>query len=1021
MRESTLNMDFSRVSIISKAEPSSTSSNKPLQEDSMNQFPLYQADILHKQSHTKHLNLSTNFNYEYKPMKYFDAKEIIIQKDFLVFRFKLSFGARIFCYVVDSEMKRISDDLKIWNQWYHLQHKQGLSLWIRVDEEIRPGYYETTGWGMQSLIEGTFNCKIYPGSGISVDDFSQSVKKNTAVRKEIGAIGMDIVKVKRTYDKDDNPVDDNNLFSKSLEVFEFLDDTIIRNTHDAYLTINQVNFKKINSSSSARNILCRLHVLEKCDPQPYCTKGLECFETGYKLFDGTMETSNVFESNVTYHEKNPKFNDCCHIKLPRRLTNQHHLRFSFYHVSIKQSKKVESGPTINSKRPMSTSTATFKSPEQDRRISINDFDDLPSCITPNREKDEKLETIETFLGYSCIPLFGKGLMNDGPYELPVATEFPPSGDYISGKDGDLSFVDNGKSIFQFEAKVYSTKTSKDVVVFKFLSGIEDVIGIDRSAKNSEESLATAAPTNRQPAEKLNQLLSEREIGNMIMEVEQLNENIIIANHDKLLKAALKLIPLYPNLNNYLFHFILKVINITTNQFPEYLISFISKLRNPSDYSLCAVLSESFHKFLQDDSTSKDVLANSVCISQIINKLVKEELESKNFSTKRFTTGGASIDDKQKIGFLKLVKLMSDQVINKTYNLLILKELNSAFGELMTVGISVLPKDQWFGMFQGHIEKLLKDGSANSLSMMFDLIKSIGTHEHFFELNHPEKVFNYKDHGAKLVGVIKFGFEHHKLAFMLAAQLGDFVLHENSDIRSRAIQCIEHILQYSEEKHLPEYRDSLLGYLFLPFTLKVFDNCDLLKSKMIEYSTAEYRSLLTSFVYILRYTDLQLIKFLQRVEAHEKMTALIQLLLEVFLYPGQHKLMDFYLDYQNQQQQDAKSFIENMYKNSAINRKRESTNNSIKTKFTNKKPGMIDTKEYNNYTRKWACLQQEIGFLALDFVDCALEDIKEGKYAHLNNYLSEIFSLLVSVTQGEHSRDVLDKSTTILINFISVVS
>ena len=1013
MRESTLNMDFSRpVTVVSKLEPNSTSSSKAA-EDSTNQFPLYQVDILQKQKNTKHLNLSTNLNYDYKPMKYFDTKVVLAQKDFHFFRFKLTFGARVICYVVDQEMKRISDDLKLWNQWYHLPHRQGLSLWVRIDEEIRPGYYETVGWGIQPLLEGTFNCKIYPGSGASVDDLTQSLKKNTAVRKEIGILALDVVKVKRNFNEEDKPVEDSALFAKSLEVFEFLDDSIIRNAHDAYLTINQVNLKKINSSSSARNIICRVHVLEKCDPQAYTKNALDCFETGYKLHDGTMEMSNVFETNVTYHEKNPKFADCCHIKLPRRLTSHHHLRFSFFHISIKQSKKDEN-PTINVKRPMSVSVATIKTPEQDKRISINDFDDLPPCITPNREKDEKLTEIETFLGYSCIPLFGKGLINDGAYELPLATEFPPSGDYLSGKDGDLKFIDGGKPVFNFDARVYSTKTSKDLTVFKFLSGIESVIGIDRSAKNSEESLAPQ--NNRQPAEKVNQLLSEREIGNLIMEVEQLNENIIIVNHDKLLKSALKLLPLYPNLNNHLFHFILKIINIVYNKYPEYLTLFISKLRNPSDYSLCNVLCDSFHKFLQDDSSLKDVLANSVCIAQIINKLVKEELNSKNFSTKRFTNNGASIDDKQKISFLKLVKLISDQVINKTYNLLLVKELNSAFGDLMSVGISVLAKDQWFQLFQSHIEKLLKEGSPNSLSMLFDLIKCIGTHEHFFELNHPEKVFNYKDHGAKLVGVIKFGFEHHKLAFMLAAQLGDFVLHENSDVRSRAIHCMEYILQYSEEHHLPEFRNALLGYLFLPFTLKVLDNCDLLKT---QYSTVEYRSLLTSFIYILRYTDLHLITFLLRVEAHEKMTLLLQVLLEVFTYPGQHKLMDQFMDYQQHEQQDAKSVIEQMYKNSAINRNRNSTNNSIKTRITSKTKG-VDTKEYNNYTRKLACLQQEIGLLVLDYCNCAFAEIPGNKYPHLNNYLSELFTLLVIVCQGEHSRDVLDKSTEILLNFITTV-
>ena len=1009
MRESTLNMDFTRLSTIPAGKLDNISPTVKSAEDQAQNstFPLYQSDIIHKQSHTKHLNLSTNMSYDYKPMKFFDTKVITTQKDFLFFRLKLNFGARVVCYLVDQDMKRQSDDIKLWNQWYHIPVKSNYNLWVRVDEEIRPGYYETVGWGLQPLIEGTFNCKIYPGNNMSIEDASMSLKKNTTVRKDMGSIGLDIVKVKRTFDKDDKPLEDNPMFTKSIEIFEFLDDTNIRNTHDAFLTLNTVNFKKINSSSSARNILCRVHVLEKCDPQHYPLKPVECFESGYKLKNNELEVLDHFESSITYHEKNPKFSDACHIKLPRRLTPQHHLRFSFFHIQVKQ-KKEEASPA--NKRPMSVSVSTIKSPEQDRRISVNDFEDLPTCINPNRQKDEKLTEIETFLGYSCIPLFGKGLMNDGVYDLPVATEFPPSGDYLNGKDGDLKFVDGGKPVFTFEAKVYSSKTSKDATVYKFLSGIESVIELDRSAKNSEESLHKTS--NKQSLNHLNQLLNEREIGQLIAEVEQCPENIIITNHDKLLKSALKLLPLYPQLNTVLFHFILKIINTVYNKFPEYLHLFISKLRNPSDYSLSLVLCDSFHKFLIEDSNLKDVLANSVVIASLIVKLVKEELSNKQHTQKRFTNSGATMDQSS---YLKLVKCASDQVVNKQYNLLVVKELNSAFGELMSTGISVLPKEQWFNLFQTHIEKLLKDGSANSLSMLFDLIKAIGTHEHFFELNHPDQIFNYKDHGAKLVGVIKFGFEHHKLSFMLAAQLGDFVLHENSDVRSRAIHCIEYILQYSEQNQ--NSYSHLLGYLLLPFTLKLLDNFQLLNAMDIH----EYRSLLTSFVYILHNTDMLLIRFLLRVEAHEKVTECFKLLLQVFSYSGQHKLMDNYMDYQNAQQQDAKAFIEQMYKNSAINRNRQSTNNSIKTKFVPKKAGMIDTKEYNNYTRKWACLTQEIGLLVLEYISIAFDAIKENRLVFLSQHLTELFSLLVQVTQSEQSKYVLEKSTSLLNHFIQSFS
>lgn len=55
------------------------------------------------------------------------------------------------------------------------------------------------------------------------------------------------------------------------------------------------------------------------------------------------ELSREAYTAVTYHNKYPDFYEEIKIKLPAKLTDAHHLLFTFYHISC-QSKKNESGP-----------------------------------------------------------------------------------------------------------------------------------------------------------------------------------------------------------------------------------------------------------------------------------------------------------------------------------------------------------------------------------------------------------------------------------------------------------------------------------------------------------------------------------------------------------------------------------------------------------------------------------------------------------------------------------------------------
>ncbi|XP_066460304.1 dedicator of cytokinesis protein 8 isoform X3 [Eleutherodactylus coqui] len=127
---------------------------------------------------------------------------------------------------------------------------------------------------------------------------------------------------------------------------------------------------------------------------------------------------------VTYHNKAPDFYDEVKIKLPAKLTEKHHLLFTFYHISCQQK--------------VGTSA-------------------------------------ETVLGYSWLPILTNDRLQTGHYCLPVATEKLPanysmhSPEKLPVQCTPIKWVEGHKGVFNVEVQAVSSVHTQDNHLEKFLT------------------------------------------------------------------------------------------------------------------------------------------------------------------------------------------------------------------------------------------------------------------------------------------------------------------------------------------------------------------------------------------------------------------------------------------------------------------------------------------------------------------------------------------------------------------------
>ncbi|XP_072180438.1 dedicator of cytokinesis protein 9-like [Diadema setosum] len=216
----------------------------------------------------------------------------------------------------------------------------------------------------------------------------------------------------------------------TFEIEEFMPETgkvaypFTTYVNNLYIYPMQLKYDTQKTYAKARNIAMHIEFRD-CDDEG--AQPLKCF---YGRPGGSLFTS-AGSVGVLHHQQVPEFYEEVKLALPTQLTNKHHLLFRYYHVSCE------------------TGKGTVK----------------------------KKETVDSFVGYSWIPLLeaSSQKMNIGEMQVPVSSNLPPG--YLTARGSqtrgpEVKWVDGGKPLLKVNLKPATTIYATDPHLHNFFMQCE---------------------------------------------------------------------------------------------------------------------------------------------------------------------------------------------------------------------------------------------------------------------------------------------------------------------------------------------------------------------------------------------------------------------------------------------------------------------------------------------------------------------------------------------------------------------
>ncbi|XP_069803036.1 dedicator of cytokinesis protein 6 isoform X2 [Dendropsophus ebraccatus] len=202
------------------------------------------------------------------------------------------------------------------------------------------------------------------------------------------------------------------------EILEFTPRDVY-SPYTSYRNLLYVYPKCLNFSSrqgSVRNIAVKVQFMAGEDPNQ-----------ALPVIFGRSSSNEFYNesyTSVVYHNKSPEFYEEFKMKIPGNLTENHHLLFTFYHVSCRQNQAI---------------------------------------------------SLETPAGYTWIPLMQHGRLRTGSFSLPVSVEKPPPSYSVLTPDVQLpgmKWVDNHKPVFSVDLVAASSVHTQDPHLDKFFTLVQ---------------------------------------------------------------------------------------------------------------------------------------------------------------------------------------------------------------------------------------------------------------------------------------------------------------------------------------------------------------------------------------------------------------------------------------------------------------------------------------------------------------------------------------------------------------------
>ncbi|XP_058641512.1 dedicator of cytokinesis protein 8 isoform X1 [Onychostoma macrolepis] len=226
-----------------------------------------------------------------------------------------------------------------------------------------------------------------------------------------GCLSPELIPVKPVFEKNPRAV---------KEVLEFPSSEVYvpHNIYRNLLFVYPLRLNLTNRLTSARNITVKIQFM--------CSEDTSCaMPVIFGKSSGPELLQEVY-TPVTYHNRSPDFYDEIKIHLPARLTEKHHLLFTFYHISCQQ-------------------------------------------------KQNQTGSLETLIGYSWLPMLNNDRLQTGQQCLPIVLDKLPvnyslhSPEKLPAQVPPVKWLENHKGLLNLELQAVSSVQTQDSHLERFFT------------------------------------------------------------------------------------------------------------------------------------------------------------------------------------------------------------------------------------------------------------------------------------------------------------------------------------------------------------------------------------------------------------------------------------------------------------------------------------------------------------------------------------------------------------------------
>ncbi|XP_049871737.1 dedicator of cytokinesis protein 9 [Pectinophora gossypiella] len=539
--------------------------------------------------------------------------------------------------------------------------------------------------------------------------------------------------------------------------------------HHLYVRPLSLNFESQKMFVRARNIACSVE-LRDCDSGD--NKPLQAVY-------GRSGMTTQYRCSVLHHNANPSWSDEAKIRLPATITPQHHLLFTFHHISCDLAKK-------------------------------NDAN------------------VETCIGYAWVPLLKNDKIVDEIVNLPIATHLPsgylaiqPLGLGKGNAGPDVVWVEGEKQLFRCQLVLDSTVATRDSHLHNLFSQAERLI-----KANSPSTSPSPPPWN--------------DVLTALKAAHAIKLSSLVAFLPTILNQLFELMTVEKSYSHDMGYQIVKLIVHFVHMIHDYgrkdlLDSYVKYVFNCVEFKLHTVLTAPLHMFVdpsqQDFLLGHKFMQYSGFFFDIITKSMAQYL---------INTGRIKMSRHERFQLDLLDNI--DKLVSTVEPSYILQQpmqthiFNKNLATFLKSCLSFMDRGFVFRQIRKYLDKFKACDPKALFDFKFTFLQTICSHEHFVPFNLPLQankiIKETEEDPAKLKLTDEFVMRHF-LAGTLLKQV-EQSLREAPQKRRTALGVLRAL--FTKHEHDDRYRTrqsrARIAQMYAPWLTVVLENAHRLVTKAL---------------------------------------------------------------------------------------------------------------------------------------------------------------------------------------------